>query len=288
MKYYVYVLLNPLKSGNFIYGEYIFKYEPFYVGKGNGKRKYETIRDKRNPIKGAILNKIKNEGLKPIRVIIKTEMPEQESFDLEIKLIDLIGRKDLKKGVLSNLTNGGEGHSGNKQSNETKLKRINSLKKYREYFKSKDFSEKMKVISADRTKKLKENGYYDELSIKYKGTGNPMFGKQSSNKQKDAVKKAHAEGKIMLSEEGRKKLIENGRQRKGKKNNNKRIDSNKYEIISPNNEKFIIFGAIDLQEFCKKNKLQFHVIKNNSGEITKDMVIGDKIFAKNTIGWKRI
>lgn len=288
MEYYVYVLLNPLKSDNFVYGKYSFEYEPFYVGKGHGKRKYETIRDKRNPIKKAIICKIKKENNIPIIIIIKSELSEKESFDLEIELIDLIGRRDLNKGTLSNLTNGGEGHSGYEQSDETKLKRTKSLEKYREYFKSKEFSEKMKVISADRTKKLKENGYYDELSIKYSGAGNPMFGKQSSDKQKDAIKKAHAEGKIKLSDEGRKKIIENGRQRKGKKNNNRRIDSKKYELISPNDEKFIIFGAIKLQEFCKKNKLQFHVVKNNRGLITKEMVIGNKMFAKNTIGWKRI
>ena len=36
--FYIYVLLDPRKPGNFEYGEYNFKFEPFYVGKGQRDR----------------------------------------------------------------------------------------------------------------------------------------------------------------------------------------------------------------------------------------------------------
>ena len=288
MEYYVYVLLNPLKCGIFKYDEYVFDYKPFYVGKGKRKRKYETLRDTRNPFKKSILIKIKNNNLKPIRIMIQTNLTEKNSFELEKKLIKLIGRKDLGIGILCNLTDGGDGSSGNIQSNETKLKRKKSLEKYRPYFKSDEFKEKMKIIGNETAKNLRETGYYDELSIKYSGSGNPMYGKHTSEKQKEGVRKAHAEGKIKLSEEGKQKVIEATHRRKGKKNSVKKSDSKIYKLMSPNGNSFIIFGAVDLQKFCKDNKLQFHIIKNNLGEITKEMVVGNKIFAKNTIGWKRI
>ena len=129
--------------------------------------------------------------------------------------------------------------------------------------------------------------YYKMLSEKYMGQGNPMYGKKTSEKQKNGIRKAHMEGKIVLSEEGRLKIIETNRKQKGIKNINKRNDSKKYDLTSPLGENYAILGAVDLQKFCKENKLQYHVLKNNTGLITENMIIGKKINAKNTIGWKK-
>jgi len=57
--------------------------------------------------------------------------------------------------------------------------------------------------------------------------------------------------------------------------------------LSPDGESFDIFGSVRLQEFCKEKKLQLHVLKKYINiNITENLVIGNRIFARNTIGWK--
>jgi len=113
-EFYVYVYLNPLKCGNFLYGSFKFKYEPFYVGKGKGKRNvfHTQVSDKRNLLKQRILNKIKTKSRKPIIIKLYENLSEASAFRLEKCLIKMIGRRDLKLGTLANLTDGGEGGSG--------------------------------------------------------------------------------------------------------------------------------------------------------------------------------
>ena len=126
-KYYVYVYLDPRKKGEFTYGDYKFEYEPFYVGKGCYKRCLEHINPNRmkcdnNTYKNRKINKIINIGLKPIILKISENIFEVDAFELEKKLILVIGRNDLKNGPLTNLTNGGDGVSGHIRSLEYRNK----------------------------------------------------------------------------------------------------------------------------------------------------------------------
>lgn len=117
--FYVYVLLDPRKPGNFEYGPLSFDYEPFYVGKGKGKRdrshfrmgnvRQDAARTK-SPFKVNKILKILESGLEPIVVRIKQEATERVAFKLEVRAIELIGRKPA--GPLTNLTDGGDGVSG--------------------------------------------------------------------------------------------------------------------------------------------------------------------------------
>ena len=86
------------------------------------------------------------------------------SFDkakeLEVLLISEYGRRDLGTGVLVNMTDGGEGSLGRKQSKEEKQKRANSNRgKKRSYITKKRMSESRKgmVFSDKHIENLKKS-----------------------------------------------------------------------------------------------------------------------------------
>lgn len=123
-EHYVYVFLDPRKPGSYVYtlpsGKVIrFKYQPYYVGKGKDKRvaahfKLDALRKKHH--KNHTILAIKRAGFEPQNYIeiTKTRRTDCMAQALEIDMIAGIGRSDLKQGPLTNLTDGGEGASGNK------------------------------------------------------------------------------------------------------------------------------------------------------------------------------
>jgi hypothetical protein len=100
--------------------------EIFYIGKGSIRTKnfYERAYaiDRRNKIWKRIVSKTDYE----VGILCSCQT-EDEAFKIEKELITLIGRKDLQKGSLCNLTDGGEGSTGLLISDELRAKRsINS------------------------------------------------------------------------------------------------------------------------------------------------------------------
>lgn len=131
-EFYAYVLCDARIPGSFKYGNNVFSFEPFYVGKGRGDRANFHVREANGTkINSHKLNKIR----KIIReghdvVIRKTRLiTEAEAFDKERELIKTIGRLG-DGGPLVNLTDGGDGVSGlvfttssrKKQSNSQRLR----------------------------------------------------------------------------------------------------------------------------------------------------------------------
>ena len=109
-EYYVYAYLDPRKEGEYIYGDIKFEYEPFHIGKGKGRRIYMGISEsKKDYHKNRKIKKIISDGFFPVLLKLKEDLNEEEAFDEEIRLIKLIGRNDLGKGSLTNLTDGGGG-----------------------------------------------------------------------------------------------------------------------------------------------------------------------------------
>lgn len=90
--------------------------EVFYVGKGKTRRAYDRFGRsnwwQRTVAKHGLIVEIKESGLQ-----------EWYAFEREAELIAYYGRADLKNGSLVNTTDGGEGSSGNVQSNETRRRR---------------------------------------------------------------------------------------------------------------------------------------------------------------------
>lgn len=142
-KYYTYVYLDPRKSGDFIYQRgidevYCFNHELIYVGKGCkyriNKHIIDALETDDNKTFLNVIRKIYEAGLEPIRFKILQNVTEQEAFGEEISLISIAGRRDLGKGPLCNLTDGGEGRStlrkrtGGKDLTGRKYGRLTAIK----------------------------------------------------------------------------------------------------------------------------------------------------------------
>lgn len=136
-KHYTYVYLNPEKPGSYEYlcpsGKVVkFKYEPFYVGKGFGRRSKKHITDAKNPsMKGHRLNVIRRltkKGLRPIIKQTSSLWSNTLACAFEIDLILGIGRRDLCTGPLANLTAGGEGSAVMSQHTKDKISRAHAGK----------------------------------------------------------------------------------------------------------------------------------------------------------------
>lgn len=104
-------------------GYYVYQYlrkdgTPYYIGKGKDGRAWTSKR--------RTLAKTPTDDSRI--VIIKENLSEEEAFALETKLILEYGRIDLGTGPLLNLTNGGEGFSGQVFSDEHRRKMSESAK----------------------------------------------------------------------------------------------------------------------------------------------------------------
>lgn len=163
--FYVYVYLNPLKSGDYNYENLYFEYEPFYIGAGkNGRYLYHLEESKKenfldsNKHKINIIKQILKNNLEPIIIKLKENLNYEEAFSYwEKYYIKLIGRDDLGVGPLTNLTDGGDGLIN--PSEETRNKLSISFKK--------TFEER---YGLEKGKKMRQ-----ECSERSKGEGNPNY-----------------------------------------------------------------------------------------------------------------
>lgn len=98
MKHYVYIYTNPSRNN-----------EPFYVGMGkDGRYRRHFTRVDRHPMTHR-MNLLKEQGVVPCVAFICTQIDSEFAALIEQEAIAKYGRKDLGKGPLLNLTDGGDG-----------------------------------------------------------------------------------------------------------------------------------------------------------------------------------
>lgn len=175
---------------------------PYYIGKGKGDRAYKKSGDS-----------IKTPKDESRIIFLKQNLIEDDAFNHEIYMISIFGRKDLGTGILHNRTDGGEGASGNTQSEETKLKRSNSLKG-----KSRSDEVKIKIGNKNRGKTHTEETK-EKISNAHKGNKywvGKTHTEESKKKMRNAKlgKSSHMKGKSHTEET--KEKISNSK--KGKSN----------------------------------------------------------------------
>ncbi|MCK4500680.1 hypothetical protein KAU11_09280 [Candidatus Babeliales bacterium] len=113
--YYVYGLVNPLKSSkeSYIGGDSLYEYEYFYFGySGDEKRLDQHLKGKKsdkNYHKKNTIKKIERNGKKVILKKIIENVDKQTAKNKEIEMIAYYGRCDLGLGPLTNMTDGGDG-----------------------------------------------------------------------------------------------------------------------------------------------------------------------------------
>ena len=200
-RFYVYVYLDPRKSGAFAYGDFCFPFEPIYVGKGTRTRAY-FLSNRNNMLSG----KIRKFG-KPVVFFVGRKLPESEAFELEKALIKTIGRVDLCSGTLCNLTDGGEGLFGFTHTDATKEKIGAANRGKPTWNKNGTMSPEWKEkISAKHKGKTLSEGHKKKLSDAHKGK--PTWNKGLTGIYSEEVRKqmsaAHTGAKYSM--ETRKKM----------------------------------------------------------------------------------
>jgi len=177
--------------------------ETFYIGVGNDIRPY--TKSDRSEFWWKVVNKYGYEIQ-----ILKRDLTKEEAYKLEIILIAWYGRKNLNKGPLVNLTDGGDGSNNVIVSEETKEKlriaRIGYTHSDETKFKISN-SHKGKIISEETKHKMSKSAkkkivtkeHYNKLHGNQKGENNGMFGKIHSEKTKQKIREK-ATGRKMSDE----------------------------------------------------------------------------------------
>jgi hypothetical protein len=254
--YFVYCFLDTRKPGEYIYGDYKFDFEPIYVGKGKGIRpeRHFVLYKKYNNRFYSKMSSIISSGNKPEFILLRSNLSEKESFELERYFINLIGRIE-NGGNLTNLSDGGEGQSGFRHSEKTKRK----MSEKRSGRKLKPLSDetklKISISKIGKPSKLKGMSFDDRFGTEVSNEIKNKMSKSASEKtgEKNSMygKKHKESSKEKMSKNRVKKFGEDnpnfGREYKEEE---KTFDT--WKLTNIDGEEFIINN---LNKFCLENGL---------------------------------
>ena len=209
--YYTYIYYDPSRDN-----------EPIYVGKGKDARAWSHLKCKKSHPFYNRLRKMLKDNIVPI-IGIYAGLDEEFALLLEQELISQFGRKDLGKGPLLNLTDGGGGISN--VSEETKKKMSESHMGHIGAMTGKNHSEETKKKMSE-SRKGEGNSFYGRthsvetkenhsaiMKGRFAGENNPFYGKTHSSETKNKISESRL-GKKIHSEESKKKIGEASRIRK--------------------------------------------------------------------------
>lgn len=244
--YYVYAYLDPRKEHN------LFGFEPFYIGKGKGRRKNSHLTMDYHHPKCFKIKNIRKVGLEPVIIVIESDLSESDALVLESRMISEIGTVSpiagIKSGPLTNLKLDGEIQ---KYSTESKTKMSESASKRIRPPHSPETIAKMKATYAAKTDEEKRE-WAARTSKLHKG-------KSAPSGQAERMSKLH-KGKT-ISEAHRLAIIafQTGRQRTSETCQRVSDCQKKtYEIEQESTGK--IFVVSDLMEWSKSNFISYGII----------------------------
>lgn len=207
--FYVYAYLDPRKPGQFSFQGENFDFEPFYIGMGKGNRskahlKSDSLNSGINPIKNGKIKHILNGGLSPIIIKLRENLTKSQAMDLEKYYIAKIGRLNLGKGPLSNLTDGGESTAGMIHSEATKQlfsqqrkgkKKTKAQMSTPQHQKGRKLTKehRNKISEAQKGKRRLTNEQYIEIAKKLKGSKRSESTKNLMSKQRKGKPKTEAQ-----------------------------------------------------------------------------------------------
>lgn len=154
--------------------------EIFYIGKGSVKRSKRTNSGRSNWCQSKI-NKAKKENKFRI-VILKKNLSDLESLNYEKRYIAHYGRKDLEKGTLVNLTDGGEFFEGYTLTKEQREKQANKIRGRRI---TEETREKMSKAQSGR---IHTRQHIQSRTLS--GKDNGMYGKTHTAKARAKISKS--------------------------------------------------------------------------------------------------